>query len=159
MIAPLSARVSTAPLMLSSPLNRMPKPMAMLPMFLELRKLTNMISTMPITRATGASVLGRNSCSQTAAEESMSSRRMIWPVTVVPTLAPTTTPSDWCSDNIPAATRPEVMTMVAVEDWISAVTARPRKKARTGPPVSFSIATFSVPEELSFRLSPIRRMP
>ena len=159
MKAPLSARESTAPVMLSRPLNNMPKPIAMLPMFLEFRKLTNMISTMPITRATGASVLGRNSCSQTAAELSMSSRRMIWPVTVVPTLAPMMTPRDWCRDKMPAATRPEVMTMVAVLDWISAVTARPRMKARTGLPVSFSMASFSVPEELSFRLSPMRRMP
>ena len=49
--------------------------------------------------------------------------------------------------------------MVAVEDWISAVTPRPRRKARTGPPVSFSMAIFSVPEEPCFRLSPMRRIP
>ena len=49
--------------------------------------------------------------------------------------------------------------MVAVEDWISAVTRRPMKKAVTGLFVTLSIAVFRVPEEFSFRESPIRRIP
>ena len=88
-----------------------------------------------------------------------SSSRIICPVTVVPTFAPIIIPSDWCSVRIPAATRPEVITMVAVEDWISAVTAIPRINAFTGLSVTFSMTCFSVPEEFSFRESPIRRMP
>ena len=60
---------------------------------------------------------------------------------------------------MPAATRPEVITIVAVEDWMSAVTRIPRPRAFKGFPVSFSMTFFSVPEEPSFRESPIRRMP
>ena len=67
-------------------------------------------------RARGASVDGLKNCSQDVAESSTSNRRMICPVTVVPTLAPMTMPSDWRSVMIPAPTRPEVMTMVAVDD-------------------------------------------
>ena len=84
---------------------------------------------------------------------------MIWPVTVVPTLAPMMMPRDWCSVRMPALTRPAVMTMVAVEDWISAVTSTPRRKALTGLLVTLPITTLSVPEEFSFSASPMRRMP
>ena len=94
----------------------MPKPMAMLPTDLALRIKPPMISTMPRIRAMGARVEGWKKRSHMAPEASISSRRMIWPVTVVPTFAPTMMPSDWCSVRIPAATRPAVMTIIAVED-------------------------------------------
>ena len=110
-------------------------------------------------RAIGASVEGWKNRSQAGPEESMSRRRMIWPVTVVPTFAPTMMPSDWRSVRMPAPTRPEVMTIVAVDDWMSAVTKMPRRKALTGLFVTFSMASLSAPEEFSFRESPIRRMP
>ena len=110
-------------------------------------------------RAIGASVEGLKNCRILPLEASTSSSRMICPVTVVPTLAPMMMPSDWRRVMMPAATRPEVMTIVAVEDWIMAVTARPSRKALTGLLVTLSIAFFKVPEELSFRPSPIRRMP
>ena len=84
---------------------------------------------------------------------------MIWPVIVVPTFAPMMMPSDWCSERIPAPTRPEVMTIVAVEDWMSAVINAPSMKALIGLFVTFSIATFRVPEAPSLKESPIRRMP
>ena len=118
-----------------------------------------MISTMPRIRATGARVEGLKIWSQAAELASMSSRRMIWPVTVVPTFAPTTMPRLWRSVMMPAPTRPEVMTIVAVEDWIRAVTPRPSRKALTGLFVTFSITIFSVPEEPSLRPLPISRMP
>ena len=60
---------------------------------------------------------------------------------------------------MPAPTRPEVMTMVAVEDWITAVIRSPRKNALTGVPVTFSMICLSMPEELSLSPSPIMRMP
>ena len=84
---------------------------------------------------------------------------MIWPVTVVPTFAPMIMPSDWCSDRRPAPTRPDVITIVAVDDWMIAVTPRPKRKALIGLFVTDSIAFLSAPEELSLRPSPIRRMP
>ena len=68
-------------------------------------------------------------------------------------------PRDWCRVRIPAPTRPEVMTMVAVEDWISAVTSSPRMKALIELLVTCSMAAFRAPEEFSFRESPIRRIP
>ena len=74
-------------------------------------------------------------------------------------MAPMMMPSDWCSVRIPAPTRPAVITIVAVDDWISAVTIRPSRKALTGLLVTCSMAFLSVPEEFSFSASPIRRMP
>ena len=93
----------------------MPKPMAMLPMVPEFRKWKAIIIKMPMMAATGARVEGLKMFSQEEPPASRSSRRMIWPVTVVPTLAPSTMPTDWCSVRMPAPTRPEVSTMVAVE--------------------------------------------
>ena len=78
----------TAPVMLSRPENRMPKPMAMLPTDRAFLKKLPMMSTMPMMRAMGARVEGWKKRRTLVPEASMSSRRMIWPVTVVPTLAP-----------------------------------------------------------------------
>ena len=134
--------------------------MAILPMDREFRKKPVIISRMPIIRAMGASVEGwKNRRKEVSPEVFRSSRRIIWPVTVVPTFAPIIIPRDWCSVRIPAPTRPDVITMVAVEDWISAVTAMPSTKAVRGLSVTFSMTFFSVPEEFSFRESPIRRIP
>ena len=107
----------------------------------------------------GARVEGWKKRSTDVSEPFRSSSRMIWPVTVVPTFAPTMMPRDWRRDRMPAPTRPDVMTMVAVEDWIRAVTAMPRIKAFSALSVTFSMTSFSVPEEFSFRESPISRMP
>ena len=49
--------------------------------------------------------------------------------------------------------------MVAVEDWMRAVTARPSRNAVNGLLVTCSIAAFRALEELSFRPSPMRRIP
>ena len=78
---------------------------------------------------------------------------------VVPTFAPTIIPNDWSNEMIPAATRPDVITIVAVEDWIIAVIIIPTKNALTALSVSFPITIFSVPDELSFRLLPISLIP
>jgi hypothetical protein len=48
---------------------------------------------------------------------------------------------------------------VAVDDWITAVNPKPRRNAFHTVPVSLSRTSFSAPEEDSFRVSPIRRMP
>ncbi len=103
--------------------------MAMPPTVSELRNLKAMSSRMPMMAAMGASVEGLNTSSQAAPVELMSRRRMICPVTVVPTFAPMMIPSDWCSVMSPAPTSPEVNTIVAVELWMTAVTRRPQEKA------------------------------
>ena len=152
-------RASTALVMFSSPENRMPNPMAIFPMDLEFFRSPVMISRTPMIRAMGASVDGWKKRRTDASEALRSSRRMICPVTVVPTFAPTIIPSDCRRDRMPAPTRPDVITMVAVDDWISAVTAIPSTKALSALSVTFSMTLFSVSEEFSFRESPIRRMP
>ncbi len=88
-----------------------------------------------------------------------SSRRMIWPVMVVPTFAPRMMPMDWCSVSTPAPTRPEVSTMVAVELWMTAVTPRPSRKPTSGLFVTFSIATLSASDEPFFKPSPMSCIP
>ena len=158
-IRPEFVSAFTAPVMFRRPENRIPKPIAIFPMDLELRVRFVMIRTIPKISATGASVDGCRKRSHDVPPASRSSRRMICPVTVVPTLAPMMMPSDWVSVRIPAPTRPEVITIVAVDDWIRAVTSRPSMNAFTGLLVTCSIAIFSVPEEFSFRESPMSRMP
>ena len=155
-----SERALTAEVMFRSPEKSMPKPMAMLPIVRALRTFLSMpmIMMMPMMRAMGASEEGWKICSQEP-PASISSSRMIWPVTVVPTLAPIMMPRDWRSVRRPAPTRPDVMTMVAVDDWMIAVTATPRRKALKELFVTRSIICLSVPEELSLSPSPIRRMP
>ena len=133
--------------------------MAMLPMDLAFLKKLPMMSTMPMMRAMGANVEGWKKRRMLVPEASMSNRRMIWPVTVVPTLAPMMMPRLWCRVRMPAPTRPAVMTMVAVELWMRAVTSTPRIKAFRGLSVTFPMAAFRVPEEFCFRASPMRRMP
>ena len=49
--------------------------------------------------------------------------------------------------------------MVAFEDWITAVTPRPKRNAFKGVPVMRSMAFFRGPEELAFKPSPIMRIP
>ena len=112
-----SDRALTAEVIFRRPENRIPNPMAMLPICLALRTRFSipMIITIPMIRAMGASEEGWKIWSQEP-PASISSRRMIWPVTVVPTLAPMMMPSDWRRVRRPAPTRPDVMTMVAVED-------------------------------------------
>ena len=109
--------------------------------------------------ASGASVEGLKKFRSDVSDAFTSSSRMIWPVTVVPTFAPRITPMDWCSDMMPAPTRPDVSTMVAVELWMTAVTPRPSKNPTSGLFVTFSIALLNASEEPLFSPSPIRRIP
>ena len=129
------------------------------PMVSDLRPLTTMMNRIPMIAARGASVEGLKKLSSDVSDAFTSSRRMIWPVTVVPTFAPKITPIDWCSDITPAPTRPDVSTIVAVELWITAVTTRPSRKPTSGLFVTFSIARLNASDEPFFSPSPIRRIP
>ena len=51
------------------------------------------------------------------------------------------------------------MTIVAVDDWMTAVISIPVRNATQGLFVTFSIAAFRAPEEFSFRESPISLIP
>ena len=63
---------------------------------------------------------------------------MIQPVLVVPRLAPISTPTDCAKGRTPALTKPIVISVVALEDWIIAVTTMPEKNAMIGRRVSES---------------------
>ena len=100
---------------MSKPVKRMAKPIATLPAISDLFDFRIMITKMPMIAAIGASVEGLKIFNQEEASPSISSSRMICAVTVVPTLAPRMIPIDCLSERMPAPTRPEVRTMVAVE--------------------------------------------
>ena len=147
--------------MFSRPENRIPNPMAILPMVRALLKrlLPVMMIMMPMISAIGAREEGWKIRSQDPFSAFISRSRMICPVTVVPTFAPMIIPSDWCRVKRPAPTRPEVITIVAVDDWMIAVTARPSRKALKTLFVTDSMICLSVPDELSLSPSPISRIP
>ena len=63
---------------------------------------------------------------------------MIQPVAVLPRLAPMTTPIACVKEISPALTKPIRVTVVAVEDWASAVIKAPDAKALMGLPVKAS---------------------
>ena len=150
---------STAAVMFISPVKRMPKPIAIVPMVSELRKRKAMISNMPRMAASGSRVEGLKTFRKEFAPAFRSSKRMIWPVTVVPTFAPRMMPMDWCSVMMPAPTSPDVRTIVAVELWMTAVTQSPSRKPTMGLFVTLPIAFFSAPDEPCFSPSPIMRIP
>ena len=127
--------------------------------YMGLARAFNPVRFEPAKWAKAAREDGFRNCRIDPADASRSSRRIIWPVTVVPTFAPTMMPRDCRRVMMPAPTRPEVMTIVAVEDWITAVITSPRRNALTGLLVTCSRAIFKVPDELCFNPSPMRRMP
>ena len=94
---PDSVRTLTAAVMFIRPENKIPKPIAIFPICRELLSRPPMIMIMPIISAMGAKDDGLKSCSQEVAPPPVSRSRslMIWPVTVVPTLAPIMIPMDW----------------------------------------------------------------
>lgn len=63
-------------------------------------------------------------------------------VTVVPMLAPMMMPTACVSFMMPEFTKPTTMTVVAEDDWITAVTPAPKRTALIGFDVSFSRIPF-----------------
>ena len=100
-----------AALMVSMPINRMPRPARIWPMCCNLARFTKTIRNTPPKATTGASA--------------PTSRAMSRPVTVVPTLAPIISHTAWLRVIIPALTKPTTMTVVAEEDWTAAVISAP----------------------------------
>ena len=154
-----SARGATAFVIVIMPVNSMPKPMQISPGPLTLLFLMNMTRIMPIMSAAGARVEGLKISRTMLPPDSMSMRRMIWAVIVVPMLAPMTMLMACLSVSMPAARRPTVRTMVAEEAWIMAVTSIPVKSPVNVFFVSFCSRTRSVSPELFLRPSPMTSMP
>ena len=84
---------------------------------------------------------------------------MIQAVTVVPTLAPMMMPTAWVSFITPELTKPTTITVVADEDWMTAVTASPRKNPLTGLEVSRSKIVLSLLPAARSRPWPMTDMP
>jgi hypothetical protein len=87
------------------------------------------------------------------------SSETIQPVLVVPTLAPTITPSAAGKESSPALTKPMVVMVVALEDWTSAVSPTPERNAAGGVPVAHSSTRCNELPAAALRLSDIRIMP
>ena len=81
------------------------------------------------------------------------------PVAVVPMLAPMTMPTALASCMMPALTKPTTMTVVAEEDWITAVTSAPSSTPLTGLEVSLPSTVSSLLPATFFSPSPSRVMP
>ena len=118
---------ATDALMFIRPTNRIPNPMKIVPVFLALLVLTNMIRMIPMISASGARLSDLKKYRKLEVPALTSIRRMIWAVMLVPTLAPSTIPTDCRKVRKPAPTRPTVRTIVAVELWIMHVTRTPKR--------------------------------
>ena len=70
------------------------------------------------------------------------SSAMSWPVIVVPMFAPMMIHTAWRSVIMPEFTKPTTMTVVAEEDWITAVMPAPTRTPRKRFAVSFSRICF-----------------
>ena len=111
---------------------RTAKPIRISPMCFLAGSLLAMRSTIPITEITPVSVAVENRSIQPPVEP-ISERQMIQPVMDVPRIAPSTMEMACRTFIIPELTKPTIMTDVADEDWITAVTPAPSRKP--GQPV------------------------
>ena len=89
----------------------------------------------------------------------MPDKLRIHAVIVVPTLAPIIIPIACDSFMIPEFTKPTTMTVVADEDWITAVTKAPSSTALIGFEVSRSKILSSLPPDIFVSPSPIVFIP
>ena len=80
-------------------------------------------------------------------------------VIVVPILAPMIIPTACSSFIIPELTKPTTMTVVADDDWITAVTPAPSNTANKVLDVNFSSITSNLPPDVLARPSPITCIP
>ena len=155
----LSARPATEPLMVSIPNMRMAKPIRMPPTSLRLDSLLPLIiSTMPTAASTGEKEEGFKSFNQSVSPW-MPVKDSNHDVMVVPILAPIIIPTAWESFIMPELTKPTTITVVAEEDWITAVTPAPRSTANNFLAVSFSKTPSSLPPAILDKLFPIMLMP
>ena len=116
-----------APIM-SIPMNRTPSPAKMLLIWCTFSLLTNIIAATPAMANTGAIA--------------PISSAMSCPVIVVPILAPMMTQTAWFRVINPELTKPTTMTVVAEDDWITAVMAAPTSTPLNRFDVSFSRIDF-----------------
>ena len=117
-----------AALIISMPMNSTPRPAKIWPTCCSWGFFTKTASTTPTKAMSGAS--------------SPTSRAMSRPVTVVPMLAPMMIQTAWFRVIMPALTKPTTMTVVADEDWMTAVMAAPTSTPKNRLAVSRSRICF-----------------
>ena len=123
-----SRRGSIASLIIPIPIKITPTPATMPPMCCNFLFFTKTTSTTPINAISGAKAPTSNAIS--------------CPVMVVPILAPIMIHTAWLSDIRPEFTKPTVITVVAEDDWISAVMPAPTRIPIKRLVVSFSRICF-----------------
>ena len=106
---------STASVIDIRPMKRIPKPIAIIPGVFNDSFFTNMIKMIPKISATGAKKSGLKNARIEPLPDSISIKRIICAVTVVPMLAPITILTACFKFKIPAPIKPTVNTIVAVE--------------------------------------------
>ena len=149
---------STAELMAFIPNINTAKPSKMLPTSLCLSFLDDIIKSSPIIARIGENDVGFSIWIKKLLL-SIPERLKIHDVIVVPTLAPMIIPTAWDNFMIPEFTKPTTITVVAEDDWITAVTPAPSNTALIGFDVSFSRIFSSLPPETLVRPSPITFIP
>ena len=122
---------------------RSEKPISIVPTVLFLSDFINIISTMPISARTGVKFVGVNRATIPVplTEDRLNSQL----VAVVPIFAPIITPIACDNFIIPEFTKPTIITVVAAEDCISAVTPAPSATPFSGLEVIFSSHCSSLP--------------
>ena len=153
-----SANGATAPLINSIPIMSRPNPNSMEPRLLCVSFLINVTSITPAKAKAGANASGFRSCINRLSPLTPVSER-IQEVAVVPIFAPIITPTACSSFIIPEFTKPTTITVVADEDWITAVTPAPSSTAVIGLDVAFSRKDSIFPLEAFDNPCPITCIP
>ena len=136
---------SIAPDMVFMPMNRMPKPIVMVPNCLAVLYLSGRFERIS---PRNVKMAAKSICTDSSSD-----------VTVVPMFAPIITPTACVRDISPALTKPTTMTVVAEEDCTTAVMVMPASMARKRLPVTMPSSFFSrVPAAFS-SASPISCIP
>ena len=144
-------------LMRSMPVIRAIKPSIMVPMPFFFSDLP-IYSTMPMIPIRGARVEGLKNLIRKLSP-SRPDRDRIQAVTVVPMLEPMITPTACFSVMIPELTKPTTMTVVAEEDWITAVTPRPSRKPLNTLELIFARMVCSLPPACRSSALPMTSIP
>ena len=153
-----SASGFTAPLMLSIPNISTAKPRRIVPTSFLRELFVKVRSTIPTSARIGENELGLRRLIKKLLL-SIPVRLKIHDVIVVPILAPIMIPTACVSFMMPEFTKPTTITVVAEDDWITAVTHMPRSTAFHLLEVRFSRICSSFPPDTLASPSPITCIP
>ena len=154
----ISASGFTAPLIVSIPIIRIAKPAKIEPMSFFLLLFVKSKRQTPISARIGAKEDGFNIWI-TKFSPSIPVRLKIQDVIVVPIFAPMIIPTACFNCMIPEFTNPTTITVVAEDDWITAVTPAPSNTAVIGFAVNFSKIISSFPPDIFANPSPMICIP